>query len=164
MYSARSLTIGGGRAVPVRGVPAEGVCTCQGVYLSGGRLYLARGCTWLGGTWLGATCPGVYLPEGVYLPGGTCWQGGVPVQGVYLPEGGRPRDLSHHAFDVTCMLPPHQLSVSTCAALYIVWPRRMPGYTPLWTEWQTGAKILPERRQHTSSSNIFLFCHWTERA
>ena len=34
--------------------------------------------------------------------------------------GGWSFDPSHHAFDVTCMLPQHQLSVSTCAAPYIV--------------------------------------------
>ena len=37
-----------------------------------------------------------------------------------LPGGGGSCDLSHHAFDVTCMLPLHQLSVSTSGAPYIV--------------------------------------------
>ena len=44
--------------------------------------------------------------------------GEVPAQGC-LP-GGVPCDLSHHAFDVTCMLPPHQLRLDTSAAAYIV--------------------------------------------
>ena len=48
--------------------------------------------------------------EGVYLPGGVSAGRGMGVSYV----------LSHHAFDVTCMLPPHQLSVSTSAAPYIV--------------------------------------------
>ena len=51
------------------------------------------------------------------------------------PPGTRPLprgvscDLSHHAFDVTCMLSQHQLSFNTRAAAYIVWPRCMLGYT-----------------------------------
>ena len=40
---------------------------------------------------------------------GHVWQGGV-----------WPCDLSHHAFDVTCMLPPHQLRPTNSAAPYIV--------------------------------------------
>ena len=39
-------------------------------------------------------------------------------------------DLSHNAFDVTCILPPHQLRHINCAAAYIVWPRCMLGYIP----------------------------------
>ena len=31
-----------------------------------------------------------------------------------------PCDLSHHAFDVTCMLPPHQLRPTNSAAAYIL--------------------------------------------
>ena len=123
MSTARSLTIVGGGVpargyLPGRGVPAQGD-TCPG-----------GGCTCLGGT----------------CREGACW--GVPAQGVPawgVPAWGRgvSCDLSHHAFDVTCMLPPLQLSVSTSAAAYIVWPRCMLGYTPSVTEWQTGAKILP---------------------
>ena len=47
---------------------------------------------------------------------------GVSARGVC------PCDLSHHAFDVTCVLPPHPLSVNTSAAAYIVRPRCMLGY------------------------------------
>ena len=53
-------------------------------------------------------------------------------------------DLSHHAFDVTCILSQHQLSVNISATAYIVWPRCMLGYTPQ-TEWQTDVKTLPRR-------------------
>ena len=41
--------------------------------------------------------------------------GGVCSWGV-----GVPCDLSHHAFDVTCMLPPHQLRPTNSAAAYIL--------------------------------------------
>ena len=46
-------------------------------------MYLAGGCTCLGGVYLPGGVPvwGVYLARGVYLPGG------VPAQGVYLPRG-----------------------------------------------------------------------------
>ena len=80
--------------------------TCPGVYLPGSVPALgggpAQGCTWLGGG--GCTCWGVYLARGsmylpmgvylpglVYLPGGTCpgrpVRGSEPTQGVYLPGG-----------------------------------------------------------------------------
>ena len=59
---------------------------------------------------LGGLCPGG-------LPGGVC-------------PGGVPCDLSHHAFDVTCMLPPHQLRATNSAAAYIVVVQGMMGYTP----------------------------------
>ena len=63
------------------------------------------------------------LARGVSLPGA------LIARGVSLP-GGVPCDLSHHAFDVTCMLPPHQLRPTNCAAAYIVWPGCMLGYHP----------------------------------
>ena len=44
---------------------------------------------------------------------------GVSAQGMSA-WGGVPCDLSHHAFDVTCMLSPHQLRVSNNAAAYIL--------------------------------------------
>ena len=76
---------------------------------------------------------GVYLTRGVPANGGYLSRGGVTCPGgtcPVVPAGGVSCDLSHHAFDVTCMLPPNQLSVSTSAAAYIVWPRCMLGYTP----------------------------------
>ena len=39
---------------------------------------------------------------------------------VWLPGGGVPCDLSHHAFDVTCILSPHQLRASSYAPAYIL--------------------------------------------
>ena len=61
-----------------RGVPARG-CTCQGVYLPGGRVYP----------------PGVYLPMGGTCPVPACggvpaWWGGVPAQ--VLPPVNRMTD------------------------------------------------------------------------
>ena len=58
------------------------------------------------------TARSLIIGGGVSAWGGVC-QRGVSAQGVSW-------DLFHHAFDVTCMLPPHQLSVSTSAAAYIV--------------------------------------------
>ena len=52
-------------------------------------------------------------------------------------------DLSHHAFDVTCMLPPHQLRFNTSAAAYIVLTHCMLRYPPTpyeQNDWQTGVK------------------------
>ena len=72
------------------------------------------------------------LPRGGCLPGGGACPGGVPARrGGCLPGGGGgvPCDLSHDAFDVTCMLPPHQLRPNTSAAAYIVLAHCMLGYT-----------------------------------
>ena len=115
-----------------------------GGYLPGG--FLPRRVPAQGGTCPGGTCLGGVPARGVYLPGGctchggcTCWggywPGGVPAWGVYLPGGctclgGVPCDLSHHAFDVTCMLPPHQLRPTNSTAAYIVLVQGMLGYTP----------------------------------
>ena len=55
----------------------------------------------------------MHTTHSLTFPGTGCLLRGVPVGGVSC-------DLSHHTFDVTCMLPPHQLSVSTSAAAYIV--------------------------------------------
>ena len=116
---------------------AGGVCM-----VAGGHAWLWGGCAWLQGwgacvvvgghawsqgghAWLqGGGCAWLWGLH-VWLQGGCAWlQGGCSCRG-----GLGSCDLSHHAFDVTCMLPPHQLSVSTCAAPYIVWPRCMLGYT-----------------------------------
>ena len=72
------------------------------------------------------------LPRGVSaggcLPGGCLPRGGVCQGGVC--QWSVPCDLSHHAFDVTCMLPPHQLRLNTSAAAYILLTHCMLGYTP----------------------------------
>ena len=125
-----------------------GVCS-RGVWSGGSAL---GGSGPRGGVcYQGGLCSG-----GCLLPGGVCSQGvsgprggGVSALGVSAPGvvsaprgvsalgvgvsalGGIPCALSHHAFDVTCMLPPHQLRHINCAAAaYIVWPRCMLGYTP----------------------------------
>ena len=70
---------------------------------------------------------------GSSIPGGGGFSipGGSSIGGGFLHRGGGiPCDLSHNAFDVTCMLPPHQLRHINCAAAYIVWPRCMLGYIP----------------------------------
>ena len=45
-------------------------------------------------------------------------------------RGSVPCDLSRHAFDVTCMLSPHQLRLTNSAAAYIVVVQGMMGYPP----------------------------------
>ena len=98
------------------------------------RMRTARPLTIGGGGGLsaqGGVCPGGVFPRGGHLPRGWvsargCLPRGLSAQGIggnRLPRGcllGVSCDLSHHAFDVTCMLLPHQLSVSTSAAAYIV--------------------------------------------
>ena len=87
--------------------------------------------------------------------GGCSCLGGVPArgctfQGGYMPMG-VPCYLSHHAFDVTCMLPPHQLKPTNSAAAYIllvghVTCKECWDTTPLPCEqnsWHTLLKILP---------------------
>ena len=82
----------------------------------------------------GVLHPGGWGPPsgGVLHPGGSALGGGLLLGGV-------PCDLSHHAFDVTCMVPPHQLRHTNCAPAYI-----LPGHVrlqcilgyppPLWTD------------------------------
>ena len=117
------------------GVPARGGCTCPGGYLPGGGVYLPGGCTCPGGV----PARGVYLPGGCTCPGGVpAWRGGVPARGGACPGGcsclgGVPSDLSHHAFDVTCMLPPHQMRPTNTAAAYIV----LVGHVTCKTFWDT---------------------------
>ena len=83
----------------------------------------------------GCLLPGGSAPRGCLVPGGVCSQGGLPLGGGRgvcsqggLPRGGWgivcswgvPCDLSDHAFDVACMLPPHQLRPTSSAAAYIL--------------------------------------------
>ena len=56
-----------------------------------------------------------------------CWGACVVARGACMVVGGCmviggcvPCDLSHHAFDVTCMLSPHQLRASSYAPAYIL--------------------------------------------
>ena len=79
------------------------MCSQGGLPLGGGR---------------GVCSQGVSAPAGCLLPGGSAWGGGV-VWGIVC-SWGVPCDLSDHAFDVTCMLPPHQLRPTSRAAAYIL--------------------------------------------
>ena len=86
----------------------------------------------------GDVCPGGwYLPGGGVCPGGVC-QGEVSAHWRVCVSC----DLSHHAFDVTCMLSLHQLRLITSVAAYIVfghvtcdacWDTYPPPPQP-WTE------------------------------
>ena len=94
----------------------------------GGRAWQGGGgCVW----WGGMHGRGGLRGRGACVAGGAC----VVVGGAW------PCDLSHHAFDVTCMLSPHLLRPTNSAAPYIVLVghvTRMP--PPLLTESQTGVK------------------------
>ena len=94
------------------GVCSEGVCSRGGVCSQGG--VCSRGVSALGGSALGVSALGGVCSQGVSAPGGCL------LQGCLLPQGGVPCDLSHHAFDVTCMLPAHQLRPTNSAAAYIL--------------------------------------------
>ena len=95
-----------------------------------------RGCTWSwreGCTWSG----GCTWSRGCTSSGGCTWsrevylvpgQWGVPGLGVYLVPGGVPGPVGVY----------------------------LPRYSPLWTEWQTGAKILPCPKLHLWAVEIKL--------
>ena len=89
----------------------------------------------------GGSAQGGVWPGGVWPRRGLT-QEGLPREGGISAHGGVPCDLSHHAFDVTCMLPPHQLRPTNSAAAYIVVVQGMMGYTllPPLTESQTLVK------------------------
>ena len=79
---------------------------------------------------------GFSIPGGVLHPG----RGGSPPGGVSI-LGGVPCDISHHAFDVTCLLPPHQLRHINSAPAYILLPGHLTCKAcwdthppPLWTD------------------------------
>ena len=83
-------------------------------------VFLPRGCTYLGGVCL----PGGSIVEG-YLPGGVpVWV--VPAQGSVPARGG---------------VPAQGVGRCTCPGGYL------HRYSPLWTESQTGANILPAQFQ-----------------
>ena len=100
---------------------AGGVHGCQGVahaWLPGGMRGCRGACVAARGAcvvaWLGGHA---WLPGGhAWLPGGHAWL----LPGGCMVAGGVPCDLSHHAFDVTCMLSPHQLRASSYAPAYIL--------------------------------------------
>ena len=84
--------------------------------------------------------PPAHWPGGVLHPGeGFSIQGGFSIRGGSPSRGGVPCDLSHHAFDVTCMLPSHQL----CTCLYTAWSCDLQcilGYPPPPVDRQTPVK------------------------
>ena len=130
--------------------PVSGGCTCWGVYLPKG-VYLGGGVPAQRGVYLlevylgGGTCLGVYLLEGCTCPGG-------------VPRG-VPCDLSHHTFDVTCMLSCHQLRLITSAAAYIVF-----GHVTCGACWDTAHPPPPpvDRMTDTCKNITFAnFVWWT---
>ena len=80
------------------------------------RMRTARSLTLVWGCLSGAG--GLCL--GGCLPSGGCLSRGVPAQGVSAWGVYIPCDLSHHAFDLTCMLPSHQLRPTNNAVAYIL--------------------------------------------
>ena len=128
----------------------QGVCSWGGL-LPGGLLWgcllwgvcsqggLLGGVSALGGLLQGGCLlPGGLLPGGS-APGGCLLLGGLLMGGSALGgvcSGGVPCDLSHHAFDVTCMLPPHQLRHTNCAPAYI-----LPGDVTCKASWDTPSPV-----------------------
>ena len=77
---------------------------------------------------------GVSAPGGVSVPRGVSALEGCLTWGVWpggSDLGGVPCDLSHHTFDVTCMLPPHQLRhINSAPAAWSCDLQGMLGYPP----------------------------------
>ena len=118
---------------PVGGVLHPGGFSIPGGSPSGGVLYPGglsiRGLSIQGGF---SILGGFSIPGGVLHPRGVLHPGGVLHPRGGSPSGGVPCDLSHHAFDVTCMLPPHQLRHTNCAPAYI-----LPGHVTCNASWDT---------------------------
>ena len=124
---------------PCRGacMVAGGVCGC------GGACVVARGACMVVGGMHGCrgacmVARGVCVVAGgaCMVAGGHAWlPGGMHgCQGACVVAGGCvPCDLSHHAFDVTCMLSPHQLRASSYAPAYIL-VGHVTRTPPLWTD------------------------------
>ena len=100
-----------------------------------GGFSIPGGCSPLGGS----PSQGGVLHLGVLHLGGFLHLGGVLHRGGSPPGGSPSRgcvcvpcDLSHHAFDVTCMLPPHQLRHTNFAPAYI-----LPGHVTCNASWDT---------------------------
>ena len=130
MHSSRMRTA---RSVTMGGLHAGGVLHAGGFSIEGGFSMQGGGFSIQGG---------FSMQGGSPSRGGFSIQGGVLHPGGVSPSRGVPCDLSHHAFDVTCMLSPHQLRPTNSAAAYIVVVQGMMGYppTPLLTESQTPVK------------------------
>ena len=131
------------------GSPSRGGSPSWGVLHPGGVLH-PRG-------WVSIPGEGVLHPGGFSIWGGSPSQGvgvlhprgwgfstpggvggGSPSWGALHPRGlsilgGVPCDISHHAFDVTCMLPPHQLRHINSAPAYIL----LPGHVTCKACWDT---------------------------
>ena len=129
----------GGFSIPwggLGGSPSGGF-SIQGGSPSGGVLHPGE-FSILGVLHLGGVLhPGGFSIQGVlHLGGFSIWvgspSGGLSIPGG-SPSGGLPCDLSHHAFDVTCMLPPHQLRPTNSAAAYIV----LVGHVTCKASWDT---------------------------
>ena len=134
----------GGRAWQ-GGVHGRGACVAGGHVWQGGRAWQGGMCG-RGVHGRGACMVGGMHGRGACVVGGHAWQGGMRgrgacVAGGHVWRGGAwPCDLSHHAFDVTCMLSPHQLRPTNSAAPYIVLVGHVTRMPPLLTESQTGVK------------------------
>ena len=150
------LMEGGGH---VGGMCRQGACMhCWGCAWKGEGVCMARGHAWMGEGYVWQRRGSCMAGGGVCMEGGYAWQGacmhggGVCGRGPCMP-GGVPCDLSHNAFDVTCMLSHYQLRVNTNAAtcMLLGWScelwlaQCMLEYPPLpaaveKNDWQTDAK------------------------
>ena len=132
MRTACSSSCPGGYLLPERGASLPGGCLLPGVgspwegasLLGGGMCLLPRGSPCQGGI----SFPGGSPCRGASFPGGSPCQGDASLLGGCLPAGGSPCQGVPPSF-VGGWVPPSGGSPS--------WE------TPLWTEWQTGVKILP---------------------
>ena len=127
---------GGGVPIGRGGSPSQGGSPSRGVlHPRGGSPSWEGGVLHPGG--------GFSIRGGEFSIRGVLHLGGSPSRGVlhwgvlYLggsPSGGGvPCDISHHAFDVTCMLPPHQLRHINSAPAYIL----LPGHVTCKACWDT---------------------------
>ena len=113
----------GGAACPGGGA-CPGGCLPGGVSAGGVPARGGGGVCW-GGCLLGGSARGGACRGGSAKGGCACWGGSA--------RGGIPCDLSHHAFDVTCLLPPHQLRHINSAPAYIL----LPGHVTCKACWDT---------------------------
>ena len=104
----------------------------RGVYVVVGGVCGCQGACMVAGGWGACVVAGGHA----WLPGGCGCRGHAWLGGMHGCQWGVPCDLSHHAFDVTCMLSPHQLRASSYAPAYILVGHvtRMTPSPPLWTD------------------------------